>query len=203
MADVDEIPPEKLADLRGALQEMVRERVDLTVRRLRERARAQMAHAGLVLAAYRAGRFPLEAPPPPKVAAASPPAPAPEVLGAPTAQQLASLVSGVDSHEKALDATREVMRAVALGLDAKVAGLLLDGLKEARQSIKGKATEGGDEVDDLLPATAEARELVLVFEGIADDARRRGVLEHARSVLEADRAAGPQAITATASGGAA
>jgi hypothetical protein len=209
---VSEIPTETLSEIRGALAAMVREGVDLSVSRLQERSRAKRQFAGWVLAAYRAGKFPLEVPRPA-------PAPAPVLFvgpratdapplsvptGAPTAEQLAALVAGVDSHEKALDATREVMRAAALGaafLDPKLATLLLDGLREARQSIKGKALEGGEQIEDFMPATAEAVELVGVFEGITDDARRAGVLSFARRELETDVLVGPRALGQVTTGG--
>lgn len=220
---LDDIPPEKLERLRTELAGMLREKVDLSVRRLRERAQGQTQHAQLVLAAYRAGRFPLEVPRPatipatipPAAAGAGPetwdsptrrtpgrpaadagsPAAAPRPIAAPTAAQLSDLVAGVDTYQKALDVTREVMRARAEGtIDDKLGEFLLAGIREARQSIKGAASEGDEEVEDLRPCTAEGAELVAVFEGIADDARRERVLAFVRAELAADEAAGPRAL---------
>lgn len=212
---LDDIPTEKLERLRSELATMLREKVDLSVRRLRERAQAQTQHAQIVLAAYRAGRFPLEVPRP--APAPAPPAPGPPVVerlepqghggalrraeaiegptSAATSQQLSALVAGVDSHEKALDVTREVARAAIEGtIGGKLAEFLLDAIREARQSIKGAASEGGDEVEDLRPCTAEGAELVRVFEGITADDRRERVLAFVRAELAADEAAGPRAI---------
>jgi hypothetical protein len=233
MADpLEEIPREKLDALREALAALVREGVSLTVRVLRERAGAKTEHAGLVLAAYRAGKFSLDvqrpapravtpaapAPPPspPPIfvgpRSTDPPAPAPPPSpGAPTAEQLAGLVACVDSHEKSLDATREVMRAIALGMtcpacggdyaiDQKAARLLIDGLGEARQAIKGAALEGGEEIESFLPCTDEAFPLVEAFEGIEDDAARASVLAFAIEQLALDRARRPSLDTGGADG---
>lgn len=231
---LEEIPHEKREALREALAALVREGVALTVRVLRERAGAKTEHAGVVLAAYRSGKFALErAPRPPAVVAPPPAAPvapvAPLLVGprdtappapalpppgapAPTAEQLASLVACVDSHEKSLDATREVMRAVAMGMtcphceaaysiDQKAARLLIDGLGEARQAIKGAALEGDGEVDTLLPATSEAVDLVRLFEAITSDERRAAVLSYAQHELAADEASGPRALGQASTGG--
>lgn len=197
MAGLDEIPPDKLEALRVALATMLREGVDLSVRRLRERAEAKTLHAQGVLAAYRAGRFAVDPPPRPAlatrpVAAAASSAP---VEDAPPCNSLEGLVEGVDDHEKALAATQQLMARVARGeVDLKLAGFLLDALKEARQSIKGKATEGGDEVEDVRPCTLEGAELVALFEGITSEERRAGILVFARRELEADQATGPSAL---------
>lgn len=217
MADeVEGVPAEKLPPLREALAAMVRDGMKLGVRPLRERAKAKTEHAQAVLAAYRAGRFSLEAPRP-APAPTEPVAPGPTVTellepqghggalrrataedpppNAATAQQLSVLVAGIDSHEKALDVTREVARARIEGtIGEKLADFLLEAIKEARQSIKGAAQEGGDEVEDLRPCTAEGAELVAVFEGITDDARRERVLAFVRAELAADEAAGPRAL---------
>lgn len=195
------VPPDRLEELRLALAAMLREGVDLSVRRLRERAAAKSQHAQHVLAAYRAGRFPIDAPPPARPAPVVPPpaiaAPAARPPEASPPESLAEMVAGVDSHERALAATKEVMRAVAANeLSGKVAALLLDGLREARQSIKGVAQEGNEEVEDLLPCTREAAELVRVFEGITSDERRSSVLAFAARELEADALTGPQALGA-------
>lgn len=201
MAGLDEIPPDKLEALRVALATMLREGVDLSVRRLRERAEAKTLHAQGVLAAYRAGRFAVDPPPRPAlatrpVAAAASSPPVEEDATAPTpSHSLEGLVEGVDDHEKALAATQQLMARVARGeVDLKLAGFLLDALKEARQSIKGKATEGGDEVEDVRPCTLEGAELVALFEGITSEERRAGILAFARRELEADQATGPSAL---------
>lgn len=215
MAGLDEIPPDKLEDLRVALATMLREGVDLAVRRLRERAGAKTSHAGAVLAAYRAGRFAVDLPKPPAVAApVAPPAPvvaAGDVAGddspPPTPADLARLVEAVRRakpearHEATLVATTEIMRAHLLGVvNEKTARLIKEGMGEARQAIKGAAAEVVSVVEDVRPCTLEGAELVVDFEGIASDERRAGIRAFVRRELEADQISGPSALGQLAAG---
>lgn len=90
-----------------------------------------------------------------------------------------------------------IHEAMAMAADGRITDKLLQALTSAlnaaRLSDQAARSVEPEELDQLLPATAEAVGLVQAYEGITSDVRRNLVAEFVAEQLAKDMAEGPQA----------
>jgi hypothetical protein len=158
----------------------------VSVAKLRSAGSGDQNATTTLLRCWRAGQLSVadswdDPAPPPAPVAAPPPRPDED-------DGLAARVRGAQTHDDLLAAGKAIaLELLRGGIDEDMADSLKQLLTEMRQSVKGRALEPKEVVENVLPVTEEAAPLVEAFEAITDDDTRARLLELVQAAVEEDR----------------